>query len=69
VIIINKNLKNFKNLTAIISVQQMWILFIFPDLVQNAETVEMDSTDFFLLTPCLGAPCDHRFESEDPEVA
>jgi len=47
----------------------MWILFIFPDLVQNAETVEMDSTDFFLLTPCLGAPCDHRFESEDPEVA
>ena len=47
----------------------MWILFIFPDLVQNAETVEMDSTDFFLLTHYLGAPCDHRFESEDPEVA
>jgi hypothetical protein len=69
VIIINKNLKNFKNLTAIISAQKMWILFIFPDLVQNAETVEMDSTDFFLLTPYLGAPCDHRFESEDPEVA
>ncbi len=47
----------------------MWILFIFPDLVQNAETAEMDSADFFILTPCLGAPCDNRFESEDPEVA
>jgi hypothetical protein len=47
----------------------MWILFIFPDLVQNAETAEMDSAGFFILTPCLWAPFDNRFVSEDPEVA
>ena len=47
----------------------MWILFIFPDLIKNAKTAEMDSADFFILTSCLGAPCDHRFESENPEAA
>lgn len=66
--IINKNLKNFKNLTAIVSGRQMLILFIFPDFIQNAETAEMDSADFFILTLCLEVPCNHRLESEDPEA-
>jgi hypothetical protein len=47
----------------------MGILFIFPDLAQNVETAEMDSADFFILASRLGSPCDHRFESEDPEAA
>jgi hypothetical protein len=66
VIIINKN---FKNPTAFISIQQMWILFIFPGLVQNAETAKMDRMGFFILTPCLGALCDYLFESVDLEEA